>query len=288
MIHTGILEYRRARYLRISLILVLLCSILYLTQSDSTPPNGGTWQGYTLGGISAALVVWLSLLGVRKRRYGSRVGTVSGWTSAHVYLGAGVIIITTLHSAAQLGWNVHSLAYLLLCFVVFSGFLGIYLYVALPRKSLANRNGRSRDQLFAELAALDEQGRMIAPDCSSDIAVSTLSAIQRTDIGGGVIAQLRRRGPTTYSRSHFQENSRSYPLKRSSGSAGAAFYHGPTPECHQAHCQRCATGWLDAHLAICAYPTDDSSDIRDHHSCIVHFPLLVDSASDGHPDQKSG
>jgi len=160
MIHTGILEYRRARYLRISLILVLLCTILYLTQSDSTPP---------------------------------RVGTVSGWTSAHVYLGAGVIIITTLHSAAQLGWNVHSLAYLLLCFVVFSGFLGIYLYVALPRKSLANRNGRSRDQLFAELAALDEQGRMIAPDCSSDIAVSTLSAIQRTDIGGGVIAQLRRR-----------------------------------------------------------------------------------------------
>ena len=182
------------------LVLVALSCIVYFTQDAAKPPNGGTWQGYVLGTISALLVVWLSLLGVRKRRYRSSLGSVAGWTSAHVYLGAGLLVIATLHSAAQLGWNVHSLAYLLMCFVILSGFLGIYAYVALPRKSLQNRDGRSRDDLFDELARLDRQGRLLSARCSGDIAVSATSSIQRTRIGGGVLAQLLRRDQSSLNR----------------------------------------------------------------------------------------
>lgn len=191
--HTGILEYRRARWLKLSLLLVVAAVALYVTQDAGRPPNGGTWQGYTLGGVGATLIVWLSLLGIRKRRYRSTVGTVAGWTSAHVYLGAGVIVVATLHSAAQLGWNIHSLAYVLVCLVVASGFVGIYLYASIPRKSLENRDGRSREELLAELGELDERGRQLASLCGSDIAVAAQSAIRRTEVGGGVLSQLRRR-----------------------------------------------------------------------------------------------
>ena len=193
MIHTGILEYRTARYLWVSLALVCISIGIYLSQSGAEqPPNGGTWQGYTTGTVGALLILWLSLLGVRKRRYRSRLGTVAGWTSAHVYLGASVIIIGTLHSAGQLGWNIHTLAYVLMCLVVVSGFMGIYYYRSIPGKQLLNRGGRSREELFKELHELDLEGRTAAERCSSDIATSAASAIERTSIGGGVIAQLFR------------------------------------------------------------------------------------------------
>ena len=193
MIHTGILEYRTARYLWVALVLIAISIGLYLSQSGGEQPaNGGTWQGYTTGTVGALLILWLSLLGIRKRRYRSRIGSVAGWTSAHVYLGTSVIVVGTLHSAGQLGWNIHTLAYVLMCAVVISGFFGIYYYVSLPNKSLRNRDGRPREALFAELHQLDTEGKSAAERCSSDIAVGATSAIERTSIGGGVIAQLFR------------------------------------------------------------------------------------------------
>ena len=193
MIHTGILEYRSARYLWVSIALIAICIGIYLSQSGGDQPaNGGTWQGYTTGTLGAVIILWLSLLGVRKRRYRSRMGSVAGWTSAHVYLGASLIVIGTLHSAGQLGWNIHTLAYVLMCAVVISGFFGIYYYISLPDKSVLNRGGRSREALFAELHELDVEGRSAAELCSSEIAVGATSAIERTNIGGGVLAQLLR------------------------------------------------------------------------------------------------
>ncbi|ASJ74285.1 hypothetical protein [Granulosicoccus antarcticus] len=193
MIHTSILGYRSARYLWVTIILIAISIGIYISQSGSDQPaNGGTWQGYTTGTLGALLILWLSLLGVRKRRYRSRTGSVAGWTSAHVYLGTSVIIIGTLHSAGQLGWNIHSLAYVLMCTVVVSGFFGIYYYVSLPDKLLLNRGGRSREALFEELHKLDAEGRSAAELCSSDITVGATSAIERTSIGGGVAAQLLR------------------------------------------------------------------------------------------------
>ncbi len=193
MIHTGILEFRSARYLWVAIALVVLSIGVYVTQSGGQqPPNGGTWQGYTIGTIGALLILWLSLLGIRKRRYKSRIGSVAGWTSAHVYLGASVIIVGTLHSAGQLGLNVHTVAYVLMCMVVISGFFGIYYYASIPNKLLRNRGGRSREELFEELHELDMEGREAAKLCNSEIEAGATSAIERTSIGGGVRAQLFR------------------------------------------------------------------------------------------------
>ena len=53
MIHRNLLSYRGARYLWWSLGLIVASCVLYVTQGDSQPPNGGTWQGYVLGTVGA-------------------------------------------------------------------------------------------------------------------------------------------------------------------------------------------------------------------------------------------
>lgn len=190
MIHRSLLRYRGARYLWWSLGLVAASFVLYETQGDLQPPNGGTWQGYVLGTIGAALIVWLTLLAIRKRSYRSTTGTVQGWTSAHVYLGSSLLVIATLHSGVQVGWNLHTLAYVLMCIVIASGFFGLYSYINHPQLIAKNREGGGRAELFAELFELDKQTRAVAQKCASSVAIAVDSSIERTTLGGGVYAQL--------------------------------------------------------------------------------------------------
>lgn len=190
MIHRNLLLFRRARYLWWSLFLLVASGVLYATQGNLQPPNGGTWQGYVLGSIGALLIVWLTFLGVRKRSYQSTVGTVQGWTSAHVYLGTALLIIATLHSGFQVGWNLHTLTYVLMCIVIASGFFGLYSYLNHPVLIARNREGGSRAELFAELFELDKQARTLTQKCPPDVGIAVNSSIERTTLGGGVYAQL--------------------------------------------------------------------------------------------------
>jgi hypothetical protein len=190
VIHRSLLRYQGARYLWWSLGLVVASFVLYSTQGELQPPNGGTWQGYVLGTLGAGLIAWLTMLAIRKRSYRSTAGTVQGWTSAHVYLGTALLIIATLHSGAQVGWNLHTLAYVLMCIVIASGFFGLYSYINHPQLISQNREGGGRAELFAELFELDKQTRVLAQKCASEVAVAVDSSIERTTLGGGVYAQL--------------------------------------------------------------------------------------------------
>jgi hypothetical protein len=191
VIHRGLLRYRGARYLWWSLGMVIGACALYATQPrDVQPPNGGTWQGYVLGTIGALLIVWLTMLSIRKRSYRSTAGSVQGWTSAHVYLGAALLIVATLHCGLQFGWNVHTLAYALMCIVIFSGFFGLYSYINHPQLISINRQGGARAELFAELFELNKQAQALAQKCAPAVTLAVDSSIERTSIGGGVYAQL--------------------------------------------------------------------------------------------------
>lgn len=190
MIHRNILRYQGARYLWWALALTAAASIIYSTQSSLRGANGGTWQGYVLGTAGALLIVWLAWFGVRKRRYVAGRGSVQGWASAHVYLGSALIVVATLHCALQFGWNVHTLAYVLMCFVIVSGMYGLYLYMSAPRVMSDNREGSPRSELFAELYELDGRARELARRCDAAISIAVRSSIERTAIGGGVYRQL--------------------------------------------------------------------------------------------------
>jgi len=140
--------------------------------------------------LAAVLIVWLTALGKRKRNYASSLGSMQGWASAHVYLGTSLLIVATLHCAVQFGYNVHTLAYVLMCLVIFSGFGGVYVYMRYPQLIKRNRGNSSRKTLFTELGGLNDGVRQLSKRCASSIHAVVDSAIDRTQIGGGLVAQL--------------------------------------------------------------------------------------------------
>ncbi|HEU4531439.1 MAG TPA: hypothetical protein VFR59_09645 [Steroidobacteraceae bacterium] len=147
-------------------------------------PSGGTWLGYTLGGVGAALILLLLAFGIRKRSYHSNLGKVQGWLSAHVYLGAALLIVVTLHAGLQFGWNVHTLAYVLMCAVIASGFFGVFAYLRYPHALSDNRSNLTREQMLEELASLDERCVRAAARIPGEYADVMVSNRDRTAIGG--------------------------------------------------------------------------------------------------------
>ena len=138
-LHESLLAYRGSRYLWWALVVCTVSIIAYARQTSGMPPNGGTGLGYALGTLGAVLVIWLMAFGIRKRAYASRAGTVQGWLSAHVYLGVSLLVVVTLHAGFQVGWNVHTLAYVLMCTVVASGVFGVFVYLRYPQFLSSNR-----------------------------------------------------------------------------------------------------------------------------------------------------
>ncbi len=190
--HQSILAWKNYRYFGWFAVVVLSSSLIFVSQFYSSMPAwGGTWQGYTLGTIGALQIVWLTLLGVRKRRYRSRMGTVEGWTSAHVYLGASVVIVATLHCAAELAsLNVHTMTFWLMLIVVLSGFAGLYAYLHIPESMSQNLGGRFLAHWVAELTEVDRKLAELASTSQTDWSSEILSALQGTAIGGSKRSQL--------------------------------------------------------------------------------------------------
>lgn len=193
MLYVNLLRYAGRRYLWWSLLLVAASAALYLSQDPALPPNGGSWQGYTLGGLGLALILWLSWLGIRKRSYRRGPGRLEGWVSAHVYLGLALVAVATLHGAFQFGVNVHTLAYVLMIGVILSGLYGLYAYMRFPSLMVENRANQSFDERLEELDRLDKTGIETAARCDEDVNAAVNSAIERTAVGGGFFDQLWNR-----------------------------------------------------------------------------------------------
>lgn len=188
--HQSFLSYRNFFYLKVALGLCTMAILAYALHDPADPPNGGTWLGYTLGGLGAGLIGWLAWFGVRKRLYHGTQDRLVAWLSAHVYLGSTLIVIATLHSGFQLGWNVHTLTYVLTMLVIASGFYGLYAYVAYPRLLAANRGGLAREAMIGEVADLDRESLMLADQVGKDAHKVVLQSIEETVLGGPAWEQL--------------------------------------------------------------------------------------------------
>jgi hypothetical protein len=189
--HASFLNHARYRYFWVALLLALGSLVAYIVHDPlGAPANGGTWLGYTLGTIGALLILWLTWFGVRKRRYGAGVGSLRGWLSAHVYLGTALILIALLHSGFQFGWNIHTLALVLMLAVIFSGFFGVYAYLRYPTLMTRNRDNATRDAMLDEIADLDQNALTLADAVDPRIHAAVLRSVERTRLGGSAWAQL--------------------------------------------------------------------------------------------------
>lgn len=187
----SILAFRQRRYLWIALALVIVSLLAYWLHDPQEPPNGGTMLGYALGTLGAAMIVWLTWFGIRKRRYSSTVGTVQGWLSAHVYFGVALFIIVLLHTGIQLGWNVHTLAFVLMSLVIASGLYGVFIYMRYPERLSQNRDGASQSELLDQLDDIDHRSRRVAEGLPAEYMEFVTSGIQRTELGSTLWQRLR-------------------------------------------------------------------------------------------------
>ena len=188
--HVSFLKHRGFRWLWIALGLSVISALGYILIDQEPRPNGGSWYGYTLGTIGLVLIVWLSLLGIRKRRISEGQWSLKAWTSAHVYLGLSLIVIGTLHTGFQIGWNVHTLAYVLMMLVILSGIWGVYAYASLPKPLSANREQMTRGDMLDELAVIDRQLDSAAQPLDRAQADLVLAALGQDVFYGGALGRL--------------------------------------------------------------------------------------------------
>lgn len=162
----------------------------YLLVDAEPRPNGGSAYGYAAGTVATLLVLWLTLLGLRKRAITPGQWSLKAWVSAHVYLGLAVLVIATLHAGFQFGWNIHTLAYALMVLVVVSGLFGVTVYAILPRHLSHNRGETTQKQMLETLRTLDRQINEAAQPLSEPQARVVRLSLDNSRVGGGIWRRL--------------------------------------------------------------------------------------------------
>jgi hypothetical protein len=158
-----LLTYGSRRYLWGAVIGAVALLLSYAYYARATIPSGSTVWGLVYGWIGLLAILVLMFLGIRKRWYFSRLGTLQGWTSAHVYLGLLTLLIIPMHAGFQFGWDVHTLAYVLLVVVVLSGIVGLLIYLAVPAILTTHESGMRLEMLEAEIdQVLKEMKQLVA------------------------------------------------------------------------------------------------------------------------------
>ena len=193
--HESFLRHAGYRWLKVALVVSFVAILIYGFHHPSPRPGGGTWYGYVLGTIGALLILWLTMLGLRKRAMTTGAWSLKAWTSAHVYLGLALVVIGTLHTGFQFGWNVHTLAYVLMMLVIISGIYGITAYSVLPRALSDNRGETTQLQMLESLRNLDRQLHDAAQPLDHRFAAMVRMSLDDDPFGGSLLTRLSGRYP---------------------------------------------------------------------------------------------
>ena len=193
--HESFLRHKQFRWLKICLFLCLLAVFGYALVDVRPRHNGGSWYGYTLGTIATLLIVWLALIGVRKRAISRGRWSLKAWTSAHVYLGLSLVVIATLHTGFQFGWNVHTLAYVLMMLIIVSGIYGISVYATLPKRLGESGAEFTRSQMLEAVAKLDRQLQLAAQPLAVEETRILQSSLNEDPSRGSLFARLTGKYP---------------------------------------------------------------------------------------------
>ena len=192
--HESFLRHAQFRWLKIAILASLAVAAGFaatlVARDYHLRHTGNSWFGYISGTLAAGLILWLAMLGARKRYMTDNVWSLKAWVSAHVYLGLSLIVIASLHSGLQFGWNIHTLAYALMMLVILSGIFGISVYALLPRKLSDDRGETTRKQMLEKIHTLDTRLLEVARPLDQAEAALVTRAVQRTRIGGSFWRRL--------------------------------------------------------------------------------------------------
>ena len=239
MQRSGVLGYKNFRYLKATGLLSVIAIGAYLIQDQSYGGTWLGYALGILSVLNIGLLMWYGIAKRRisgaqdRRQYqknatrkqdgdadqaglpGSsaerrklqakdswRYGvTLQGWLSAHIYLGASLIVFASLHTAFHFGWNVHTLSFVLMMLVIASGFYGVYAYLNYPRMITLNMGSGSMEDLLLKIGELDELARTRALSLPDEVNALVLRACRETRLGGNFFQQLKgwqRDCPTSF------------------------------------------------------------------------------------------
>jgi hypothetical protein len=212
--HVSFLAYDNYRYLKMALAVSIAAIVLYVAVPPYGERYGGGWAGYTLGTVGALLILWLTWFGYRKRTYDPErkyvrtheaaleeahppedPSRLARRLSAHVYLGLALLVVATLHTGFHFGWNIHTLAYALMCIVIFSGMFGVVAYRSYPRQMTENRENMTLAQMQAQIVAIDSELRRRVMPLDDSMATIIRGSLDSTPIGGSMWRQVSGRYP---------------------------------------------------------------------------------------------
>ena len=127
--------YRSTRELWLAFIAIMIISIVYLFAVISLGgiPAASDFFGHSLGVFGFLLMLMTeTLYTLRKRSRSARWGRISFWLQFHIFTGLVGPYMVLLHTS----WKFNGLAgivMLMTVVVVISGFIGRYIYTAIPR-----------------------------------------------------------------------------------------------------------------------------------------------------------
>jgi len=142
--------------LELSLLVVFVLTGVYIAYEILAEPRGGHPFGHTLGVIGALLMVMTeTLYSIRKRTtWLNWAGPVRYWLSFHIFTGLVGPFLVLMHTGLQFR-GLAGISFLLTLIVVSSGFIGRYLYTALPR-SMSGVTA-SRQELVQQIQLIEQQ-----------------------------------------------------------------------------------------------------------------------------------
>jgi hypothetical protein len=119
--------------LNLSFMVVVLMVGVYVLYEVVSTPSGGHPFGHSLGIIGATLMLMTeTLYSIRKRLRILRFGRLRHWLSFHIFTGIVGPTLVLMHTGLEFR-GLAGLTMLLTVLVVASGFLGRYIYTAVPR-----------------------------------------------------------------------------------------------------------------------------------------------------------
>ena len=177
--------------LELSLFMVFVLTGVYIAYELLSEPRGGHPFGHALGIVGALLMLMTEILySLRKRTtWLNWAGPVRYWLSFHIFTGIVGPFMVLMHTGLQFR-GLAGLSFFLTLIVVGSGFIGRYLYTALPR-TMSGVTASNRE-LMQEMQAIEAkltQLKMMRPQREQEI-VTALS--ERTTQRNPMLTMLGR------------------------------------------------------------------------------------------------
>ena len=171
--------------LRLASLAVLLITILYIgaVLFLGSIPAASDLLGHSLGILGFFLMlITETLYSLRKRSRSARWGTMASWLQFHIFTGIVGPFLVLLHTS----WKFNGLAgvlTLLTVLIVLSGFLGRYIYTAVPRT--VDGVAVEADTLRQEIIKTDDQLQRILGS-QNQLSSISLEGSTLASPGGGL------------------------------------------------------------------------------------------------------